>query len=98
MDSGIGGKKLSTVKNPTKTLLVLEGTGLIPYSWHQSKPRSPGGVLIYCDSQNLASFADGHAASTKICWSSDLRYPNGGISVAGYYDPPAGYDYQWSGN
>ena len=27
-----------------------------------------------------------------------LSYPNGGVSVAAYYDPPAGYDYQWSGN
>jgi len=95
---GIGGQKLAAVKNPTKTLLILEAAGLVPYAWHQPKPRSPGGVPMYCDSPNMASFTDGHASLTKIYWNSDLRYPNRGFSVAAYYDPPAGYDYQWSGN
>ena len=95
---GIGGQKLTAVKNPAKTLLVLEAAGLMPYAWHSAKPQLRGGVPMYCDSPNLASFADGHAGLTKIYWNSDVRYPNGGLSVAVYYDPPAGYDYQWSGN
>lgn len=95
---GVGGQKLTAVKNPTKTLLVLEAAGLMPYAWHGAKPQSRGGVPMYCDSPNMTSFADGHAGLTKIYWNSDLRYPNGGISVAAYYDPPASYDYQWSGN
>jgi hypothetical protein len=46
----------------------------------------------------MASFADSHVSYLKIYWDSTIHYPNGGMSVAGYYDPPAGYDYQWSGN
>jgi len=34
----------------------------------------------------------------RIYWNNTLSYPNGGVSVAAYYDPPGGYDYQWSGN
>jgi hypothetical protein len=26
------------------------------------------------------------------------RYPNGFLSLALEYDPPAGYEYQWSGD
>jgi prepilin-type N-terminal cleavage/methylation domain-containing protein len=48
----------------------------------------------YYNSKNMADFADGHALLLRIYWSSSLRYPHGGISVAGYFDPPPGYDYQ----
>jgi len=95
---GIGGQKLTAVKNPIKTLLVLEAAGLMPYAWHEGKPRLSGGVPMNSGCPNMASFADSHAGMTKMYWNSDLRYPNGGLSVAAYYDPPAGYDYQWSGN
>jgi hypothetical protein len=33
----------------------------------------------------------------KIYWNS-TPYPGGGVSFALGYDPPAVYDYQWSGN
>ena len=35
---GIGGQKLSAVKNSAKTVLVVEASALLPYSWHQPKP------------------------------------------------------------
>jgi len=95
---GIGGKKLSAIKNSTKTVLVLEASALQPYSWHQPKPPVSGGWPMFNDARNMVSFVDGHASDIKIYWNSLLSYPNGGISVAAYYDPPAGYDYQWSGN
>ena len=95
---GIGGKKLGAVKNPVRTVLVLEASGLQPYSWHLPKPPAPGGLPIFNDAKNLISFADGHADLMKVYWDSSVRYPNGGISLAAYYDPPANYDYQWSGN
>ena len=95
---GIGGKKLGAVKNPARTILVLEASALLPYSWHQPKPPAPGGLPIFNDSRNMAGFVDGHVSYLKIYWDSSIHYPNGGISLAAYYDPPAGYDYQWSGN
>jgi prepilin-type N-terminal cleavage/methylation domain-containing protein len=94
---GIGGQKLSTVNGTAKTVLVLEAPALEPYSWHQPKPPVSGGWPMYNDARSMLSFVDGHASYTKIYWNSTLSYPNGGISVAAYYDPPVGYDYQWSG-
>jgi prepilin-type N-terminal cleavage/methylation domain-containing protein len=95
---GIGGKKLGAIKNSAKTVLVLEASGVMPYSWHQPKPPVPGGMPMFNDARNLVSFVDGHVSYMKIYWNDSLRYPNGFFSVAGYYDPPAGYDYQWSEN
>jgi len=95
---GIGGQKLSAVKNPVKTVLVEEGSALEPYSWHQPKPPVSGGWPMYDDAGNMVSFVDGHVSYIKIYWNSTIGYPNGGVSIAAYYDPPAGYDYQWSGN
>jgi len=34
----------------------------------------------------------------NLYWNSELRFPNGPFSYAAYYDPPAGYDYEWNGN
>ena len=95
---GIGGKKLEAVKNSARTVLVLEGPGIMPYSWHLPKLAVAGGMPMFNDAKNLISFVDGHADLVKVYWDSSLRYPSGLLSVAGYYDPPAGYDYQWSGN
>jgi prepilin-type N-terminal cleavage/methylation domain-containing protein len=95
---GIGGQKLSAVKNSAKTVLVVEASALEPYSWHQPKPPVTDGWPVFNDARNMVSFVDGHVSYINIYWNSTLSYPNGGISVAAYYDPPAGYDYQWSGN
>jgi hypothetical protein len=53
---------------------------------------------MFNDARNMVSYVDGHASYIKIYWNNTLSYPNGGISFAAYYDPPSGYDYQWSGN
>jgi len=95
---GIGGQKLGAVKNSSKTALVLEASAIMPYSWHQPKPPVSGGEPMFDDARNLVSFADGHVSYINIYWNDSLRYPNGMFSVAGYYDPPAGYAYQWSGD
>jgi len=95
---GIGGQKLSAVKNPIKTVLVVEASALEPYSWHQPKPPVSDGWPMFNDARNMVSFADSHVSYIKIYWNNTISYPNGGVSVAAYYDPPAGYDYQWSGN
>jgi len=95
---GIGGQKLSAVKNSIKTVLVVEASALQPYSWHQPKPPAQGGWPMFNDAKNMVSFVDGHASYINIYWNNTISYPNGGISVAAYYDPPAGYDYRWSGN
>ena len=95
---GVGGQKMSAVKNSAKTVLVVEAPALQPYSWHKPKLPVSGDFPMFNDARNLASFVDSHVSYINIYWNSTLSYPNGGISVAAYYDPPAGYDYQWSGN
>jgi prepilin-type N-terminal cleavage/methylation domain-containing protein len=95
---GIGGQKLSSVKNSAKTVLVEEASAVLPYSWHQPKPPVTTGWPVFNDAKNLVSFVDGHVSYLNIFWNSAVTYPSGGISLAAYYNPPAEYDYQWSGN
>jgi prepilin-type processing-associated H-X9-DG protein len=47
------------------------------------------------DSKNMVSFVDGHVSYIKIYWDS-ITAP--GHFEAWHYDPPAEYDYQWSGD
>ncbi|HTV39141.1 MAG TPA: DUF1559 domain-containing protein [Candidatus Sulfotelmatobacter sp.] len=89
---GIGGQKISAVRNPARTVMVAEAPAMFAYSWH-----SPHGPLCN-NAQDIVSYVDGHLDYIKFYWNSAINYPNGGISIPVYYDPPPGYDYQWSGN
>ena len=95
---GIGGLKLSAIKNPTKTVLIAEASAIFPYSWHQPKPPVLNSSPTFNDARSMVGFVDNHVSYIKMYWNSTIHYPNGNSSVAAYYDPPAGYDYQWSGN
>ncbi len=89
---GLTGVRLNSVKHPTKTVLVAEASALAPWSWHK-----PGSDLLFNDAKNVVSFVDGHVSYIKIYWDS-TRLPGGGLSFAMTYNPPAGYEYQWSGD
>lgn len=91
---GLSGRKLSSVRNPARTILVAEASSLIPWSWH-NPIFAKGEALPYNNAKNVVSFADGHVSYIKIYWDS-TRLPGGGMSFAFAYDPRAGYDYQWS--
>jgi prepilin-type N-terminal cleavage/methylation domain-containing protein len=88
---GIAGLKISDIINPSKTLLVLEFSALIPYSWHH-----PTGKANSNNSLNTASFIDGHASYIKFFWDETNAIP--ATAESWHYDPPAGYEYKWSGN
>jgi prepilin-type N-terminal cleavage/methylation domain-containing protein len=96
---GIAGVSLEAVKHPDRTALVFETPAVCPFSWHQ--PKRPLYLLStkYCpnlrfnDAVNMVSFVDGHVSFVKIYW--DVQPP---LNCAADYDPPAGYDYQWSPN
>jgi prepilin-type N-terminal cleavage/methylation domain-containing protein len=98
---GIGGQKLSTVKEPAKTFLVVEAPAFYPYSWHQPSP-TPGalrfgnGGALFNDARNVVSFVDGHVAYIKIYWRTNSV--SGVYQEAMLYNPPAGYGYKWSGD
>jgi prepilin-type N-terminal cleavage/methylation domain-containing protein len=80
---GIANMPLTAIKNPARTLLVLESAARLPWSWH----REGRG---FDDSMNVLGFVDGHAKYSKMYWNGSL--------AACDYDPPDGYDYKWSGN
>jgi type II secretory pathway pseudopilin PulG len=85
---GLGKVKLGDVKHPGRTVLAAEGSALAPWSWHEPSPR-----LIFNDARNVVSFVDGHVSYLKI-FKDDA--PHKGLAV--FYNPPASYDYQWSGD
>jgi prepilin-type N-terminal cleavage/methylation domain-containing protein len=98
---GISGRKISSIKDPARTILITEVPAFFPYSWHQTSTPGgvtlTGGVVLFNNAQNMASFVDGHVSYIKIYWNSN-RVPPGVYTLAMQYDPPAGYDYKWSGD
>jgi prepilin-type processing-associated H-X9-DG protein len=55
------------------------------------------GAVLFDDARNMVSFVDGHVSYIKIFWNPGPVQP-GVWALAIQYDPPAGYDYRWSGN
>jgi len=95
---GLTGLKISSIRHPTRTVLVAEVSAFAPWSWHNPQwPNVPPEAPTYNNAGNMVSFVDGHVSYIKIYWNS-TRYPNGYLTLAMEYDPPAGYDYQWSGD
>ena len=97
---GIAGLSLSSIKHPARTVLVAEVPALVPFSWH--KPKRPLYIistsycpnLIFNDAMNMVSFVDGHVSYIKMYYKGGF----GPTAVSCNYDPPDGYDYQWSGD
>ena len=89
---GIAGRKLSSVKEPVKVVLVAEFPALGPYSWHQ--PAGASGH--YNNAQDVVGFVDGHVSFIRMYW--DATNVTNNHLEAWQYDPPAGYDYKWSGD
>lgn len=83
---GLGNVKLSAVKHPGRTALVAEASAFAPWSWHEPSPR-----FWFNDAKNMVSFVDGHVSYIKIFLDSS---PQKGLAI--FYNPPAGYDYQWT--
>lgn len=79
----ITGKSLSAINKPGKAVLVAEFPAFCGGSWH------PFRQMPFNNSRTIASFVDGHAASTAIYWD--------GQSEPRMYEPPAAYEYSWSG-
>ena len=94
VEPGIAGRKFSSIKNPSRTVLIGEMPAFMPYSWHQPKRPFSQANSIFNDSRNMVSFVDGHVNYIKMYW--DSTWPQGTLALA--HDPPAGYDYQWSGD
>lgn len=77
------------IKEPDKTLLIMEFCAHGPYAWHYSKNGNQN-TPFYNNAQSMAAFVDGHAHFTKFYYD--------GYNAAYTKDPPPGYDYKFSGN
>jgi prepilin-type N-terminal cleavage/methylation domain-containing protein len=87
MFPGIMGSKLSSISVPAKTVLVAEWPAFDGYSWH--KPSS-----VVNNAPDMLSFADGHVAYVKMYYGSNNPSQTRQHPFA--FNPPVGYDYQWS--
>jgi prepilin-type processing-associated H-X9-DG protein len=87
---GIAGRRLDTLPHPALTVMIGEASAYSPYSWHE--PRKPFGIenSKFNDSRNMLAFADGHVAWMKMFFS--------GEKIAWSHNPPANYNYQWTGD
>lgn len=99
-DSWLTGQRITVIKHPTLTALVTETSAGPGYSWHQPQSQyvlvnNPANVepdlhAAYNNAMNEVGHVDGHINYIKIY--------NDGMTISGAYNPPAGYDYIWSGD
>ena len=72
-------------------MLLAEMPAYYCFSWHE--PQNPKFPHYFNNARNMAAFVDGHVAYTRFYFDPS-QLPN----EAWQYDPPAGYDYIWSGD
>jgi prepilin-type N-terminal cleavage/methylation domain-containing protein len=90
---GIAGLKISSIRNPVKTAMVLDQPACFAYSWHQPQPRAQE-LNQMNDAKNMTVFVEGHVSYIKIYWDSTRALGHDPWQ----YNPPAGYEYQWGGD
>jgi prepilin-type N-terminal cleavage/methylation domain-containing protein len=95
---GLAGVRLGSVLHPSRTVLIAETAAFAPWLWHNPYwPDLQREALTYNDARDMVSFVDGHVNYIRIYWNN-ARLPNGGFTFAMAYNPPPGYEYQWSGD
>lgn len=97
MTRGLGGRKVTSIKGPSITLLLTEASALFPFSWHEPKRPISLENAVFQDAKNVVSFVDGHVDYRKIYWNTN-RIQVGSKSyalMASDFDPPSDYGYKW---
>lgn len=85
----IAGHAIASIKDPARTLLVMEWTAHGPLSWHNSRTGRKN-APFYNDAESIVGFVDGHVSNTKIYFD--------GMNAAYTRDPVPGYAYKYSGD
>jgi prepilin-type N-terminal cleavage/methylation domain-containing protein len=85
----LAGKPFSSVREPSRQVLVGELSAGIGLSAHQRKQPAQ-----FNNAKNVIGFVDGHVSFIPIYWDGT----NGIDDLPVFYDPPRGYDYTWFGN
>jgi prepilin-type N-terminal cleavage/methylation domain-containing protein len=86
---GIAGRRISSIRNPTRVLMVADQPACFAYSWHQPQALTDPGPNRINNSMNMVGFVDGHVGYIRIHWDSAQQVE------ACFYEPPTGYEYQW---
>ncbi len=97
MTAGLAGRKVTSIKDPSRTLLLTEASALFPFSWHEPKRPISLENALFKDAKNVVSFVDGHVDYLKIYWNTN-RIQVGSKSyglMASDFDPPSDYGYKW---
>jgi type II secretory pathway pseudopilin PulG len=83
----IAGREVAAIRDPARTLLVMEWTAHAPLSWHRSRT-GRANTPFYRDAESGVGFVDGHVAFVRIYYD--------GMNAAYTRDPIPGYDYKYS--
>jgi prepilin-type N-terminal cleavage/methylation domain-containing protein len=84
----MAGKPFSSVRDPSRLVLVGELSAAIGLSAHaRLQPNQ------FNNAKNLVGFVDGHVGFIPIYWNGT----SGTDGLPVFYDPPKGYDYTWFG-
>ena len=86
---GIAGRKISSIHNQVRTLMVVDQPAVFAYSWHKPQSLTDPGPNEINDSWNTAVFVDGHASYLNF------YYDDSKDTFPCFYNPPDNYDYQW---
>jgi prepilin-type N-terminal cleavage/methylation domain-containing protein len=86
---GVYGRKLTSIRDSDRTLLLAEYSAIFPWSWHQPQ-KLPSGKKGINGAKNVVGFVDGHVSYIKMYWNTKYDL------ATCCYDPPVEYDYKWS--
>jgi prepilin-type N-terminal cleavage/methylation domain-containing protein len=85
-ETRVAGKPFSSVREPSRLILVGELSGCIGLSTHDRKEPAQ-----FNKAKNVMGFVDGHVSYTSIYWNGNKKFDG----MPAFYNPPAGYDYIW---
>jgi competence protein ComGC len=83
------GRVVGSIKDPSRTLLMMEWTAHAPLSWHESRTGQRN-QPFYNDAKSVVGFVDGSVDFIPIYYD--------GINAAFTRDPISGYAYKYSGD
>lgn len=85
----VSGRELGGIRNPHRTLLVMEWPAHAPLSWHRSLT-GRANAPFYDGAESVVGFVDGNVGLIKFHYD--------GMNPAYTRDPIAGYAYKFSGD
>jgi len=83
---GVAGKVLAAIDPVSRVVLVAEATALGGSSQHERISTDEA----FNDARNNVAFVDGHVKYIRIFYDADSD------AMPAKYEPPTGYEYQWS--